>query len=509
MGASSSNEISEYQENHTKIEAKTEQKYIEQEKTKIENISGIFREEEIALINQKKLKIAQSKSVENNKNIIYPLYQKIKVDLSNQAKTVTNYMVLYVPKDYSQLKSMKYIYHLIYNNTNFTFKEKYNLVSSSPKTTTGYGYLPREDDEVMENLPCISANIEFIITEKDIKNEFITLTTTYTFDFESFYGLHEFNISFGKENKNFDVPKSALFIINDDYIIDNGSNNKLEESNSVNKNKELFLFNNNSFEMHIKDKNPKIDIRNEVNEELLLNFSDKDIELINFTLNLRKWKFGCDNFIYLKTIHNIKNNKNYIKLYYVVFSPTLYGKDGMGVEHYFGEDGQELIIIKEFKINGIKVKKGEEAEDNIENKFGYYGYFISDEYQHKFEHSFRNTFSICELDCESNENINYFLLDFTNFISGLNFDFGSSFSYEILLNGNSIKFSDKNFKYQIKNDKIIFDGYLDDYDEQKYIEIAKKTDKPKYYLELSNEDRRSEWKYMRKDDLIPYKMELI
>ena len=181
----------------------------------------------------------------------------------------------------------------------------------------------------------------------------------------------------------------------------------------------------------------------------------------------------------------------------------------MGVEHYFGEDGQELIIIKEFKINGIKVKKGEEAEDNIENKFGYYGYFISDEYQHKFEHSFRNTFSICELDCESNENINYFLLDFTNFISGFNFDFGSSFSYEILLNGNSIKFSDKNFKYQIKNDKIIFDGYLDDYDEQKYIEIAKKTDKPKYYLELSNEDRLSEWKYMRKDDLIPYKMELI
>ena len=64
MGASSSNEISEYQENHTKIEAKTEQKYIEQEKTKIENISGIFREEEIDLINQKKLKIAQSKSVE-------------------------------------------------------------------------------------------------------------------------------------------------------------------------------------------------------------------------------------------------------------------------------------------------------------------------------------------------------------------------------------------------------------------------------------------------------------
>ena len=508
MGASSSQEITKQQENHTKIEAKPEQKSIEQDNTKIENISNIFREKEITLINQRKLEIAKDKSVEKNKNKIYPLYQKIKVDLSKKEKTLTNYMVLYVPKDYSQLKSMKYIYHIKYNNTIFTLKETYNLVSYNPKTTTGYGYLPRDDDEVEGKIPCISANIEFNITEKDIKNEFIILTTTYIFDFETFYGLHEFEFFFDKENKNLVIPKSALFIINDDYIIDNESTNKLEESNSLNKN-ELFLFNSNYITMSIKDKNPKIDIRNEVNEELLLNFSDKDIELINFTLNLRKWKFGCDNFIYLKAIHNIKNNKDYIKLYYVVFSPTLYGKDDMGVGGYFGEDGQELIIIKEFKINGIKVKKGEEAEDNLENNFGYYGYYTSDEYQHEFCHTFRKTFSICELDCESNENVNYFLLNFTNYISGLNFDFGSSFYYEIILNGNSIKFSNKNFKYQIKNDKIIFDGYLDDYDEQKYIEIAKKTDNPNDYLEKSNEDKCIEWKFMRKDDLIPYKLELI
>ncbi len=50
---------------------------------------------------------------------------------------------------------------------------------------------------------------------------------------------------------------------------------------------------------------------------------------------------------------------------------------------------------------------------------------------------------------------------------------------------------------------------MDDYDEQKYIEIAKKTDNPNDYLEKSNEDKCIEWKFMRKDDLIPYKMELI
>ena len=47
MGASSTNEISDHQENHTKIEAKTEQKYIEQEKTKIENISGTFEKKKL------------------------------------------------------------------------------------------------------------------------------------------------------------------------------------------------------------------------------------------------------------------------------------------------------------------------------------------------------------------------------------------------------------------------------------------------------------------------------
>ena len=103
MGASSNQEITKQQENHTKIEAKPEQKSIEQDNTKIENISNIFREKEITLINQRKLEIAKDKSVEKNKNKIYPLYQKIKVDLSKKEKTLTNYMVLYVPKDYSQL----------------------------------------------------------------------------------------------------------------------------------------------------------------------------------------------------------------------------------------------------------------------------------------------------------------------------------------------------------------------------------------------------------------------
>ena len=507
MGCSSNKENSENQDNYTINESKSEQKYIKQENPIIENISDIFREEEIALINQRKFRRAQDKSVEKNQNKIYPLYQKIKVDLSKQEKTVTNYMVLYIPKDYSQLKPMKYTYYFYYNRTLYPIKENYNLVSSNPKTIKGYGSFSEESEETRD-FACVSANIQFTISQNDIKNEFIVLTTTYIFDFESYYGFCDFHFSFDREDENLAVPKSVLFIINDNYNLNNESH-KEEEFISLKKN-ELFSFNRKDFSIKFFDKSKKIDIRNEVDEELLLNFTDKDIEKINFSLNLRKWEFGTDNLIYHKVIHNIKHNKDYIKLYYVIFSPIMNGKSGpeQAGEGGYDEDYQEPIIIKEFKINDTKVKKDGE-EDCSENQYGHYGYFISDEKQLEFGHSFRKTFSICELDCESNENVNYFKLKLASFIEGVFFDLGSSFYYEIILNGNSIKFSDKNFKYQIKNDKIILDGYLDDYDEQKYIEVAKNTNNPKYYLELSNKEKHSEWKFMRGDNLIPDKMELI
>ena len=77
------------------------------------------------------------------------------------------------------------------------------------------------------------------------------------------------------------------------------------------------------------------------------------------------------------------------------------------------------------------------------------------------------------------------------------------------MNGNSVKFSEKSFKYQIKNDKIILEGYLDDYDKQKYIELANQQENPEYYLEVEEKDRPYKWTMMRKDNMIPFKMELI
>ena len=72
------------------------QKILEKKKTKIENISDIFREEEIALINQRKSRKEQDiiKLVEKELDKIHLLYQKIKLNLTIKEKTLTNYIAL-------------------------------------------------------------------------------------------------------------------------------------------------------------------------------------------------------------------------------------------------------------------------------------------------------------------------------------------------------------------------------------------------------------------------------
>ena len=86
---------------------------------------------------------------------------------------------------------------------------------------------------------------------------------------------------------------------------------------------------------------------------------------------------------------------------------------------------------------------------------------------------------------------------------------GSSFKYEIILNGNKIKFSNPDFKYKIINDKITFDGYLDEYNEEKYIELEKKKNPEFEIYDVDERDRRFYWKNLRENDLIPDYMELV
>lgn len=104
----------------------------------------------------------------------------------------------------------------------------------------------------------------------------------------------------------------------------------------------------------------------------------------------------------------------------------------------------------------------------------------------ELNHSYQTIFSVVEIDCESNGNLDYFELDFNKFLDNIRNACRSSVKYEIILNGNSVKFSEENFKYNIINDRIIIEGYLDrNDDETKYIAYAKKSYNEEFKLKSS------------------------
>ncbi len=80
------------------------------------------------------------------------------------------------------------------------------------------------------------------------------------------------------------------------------------------------------------------------------------------------------------------------------------------------------------------------------------------------------------------------------------------------MNSHSIKFSNPDFKYSVKDDKIILEGFVDgneeNYDEKKFIELAKKYNREWYIDEKSFEDKMKYWAELRLNEFIPPTMKL-
>ena len=84
-------------------------------------------------------------------------------------------------------------------------------------------------------------------------------------------------------------------------------------------------------------------------------FSPEEIKQINFSLNTIEFHYAFRNLIYQKVIHNIKDNQDYIKIYYVVFFPHNPGNYSWGYRE--PDTSSQPIIIKRFSINNLLVKK--------------------------------------------------------------------------------------------------------------------------------------------------------
>ena len=256
-------------------------------------------------------------------------------------------------------------------------------------------------------------------------------------------------------------------------------------------------------------------------------------------MNTIEYQYDFRHLIYHKVIHNIKDNKDYIRIYYVVFYP--HDPSGCSGSGSSPDSGPQPIIIKKFKINNLLVKKakkyrGDEYDDeqneNEEGNVsedepdevneegiemyddGQNGYYLSGNNKFGFYIMSKEVWALYEFECESNENLDYFQLNCDSFGDiEENIIYGGSYKYEIILNGHSIKFSNPDFKYSVKNDKIILEGYIDgnkdNFDEKKFIELAKKYDREWLLDEKSLEDKMKYWAELRLNEFLPPKMKLV
>ena len=340
--------------------------------------------------------------------------------------------------------------------------------------------------------------IEFTITPQDIENNLVLLEVCYSLKFKYSYGFY--GIYFYEEEEN--IPFSCLCIIDKNFKLES---RERQEFTSVS-DSEIFIFCQKVINFTLRDKRIKLDIKKEISQNLLSPFSEEEIKLMNFALS--EMSIGSDdyNLIFHKALHNITDSKDYIKIYYVVFCPCPSGdRSGQGQG-----GGEEPIIIKKFKINNILLKNTAEDEENknSDKNKGIYGTYYSNKESKCFEYNFLGNFGVYELDCESTSNC-FFRCDCSDLIDNLYFGTLSPFKYEIKLNGHTnLKFVDEKFKYEVKNDKIVLQGYIEKYSEEKFIELKKKEDENFDINEMEKVEKYFEWKSAKKRGLIPYYMKL-
>ena len=348
------------------------------------------------------------------------------------------------------------------------------------------------------------------------------------------YGIYKLRFYCSREEEPLN-KSSFSFIFDNNYMACHINKKYFDEISKY----KLYSFNREDISLTLKDKRIKINIEDELEEEFLSKFSPEEIKQINFSLNTIEYHYDFRHLIYHKVIHNIKDNKDYIKVCYVVFYP--HDPSGCSGGSSSPDTGSQPIIIKRFTINNLLVKKekkykGDEYDDyqdeennqeeeNVsedvpdeayEERIKMYdnGYYLSDENKIGFYVMTNEIWALYEFECESNENLDYFQLHCDSFGDiDESIIYGGSYKYEIILNGHSIKFSNPDFQYSVKNGKITLEGFIDgnkeNFDEKKFAELAKKYNRKWYLDEESLEYKMKHWAELRLLEFIPKTMKLV
>ena len=494
-----------------------------------------LRPDEIKFIEQKKKE--KEENIKNAKeeggNNLHPLYRKIEIDFTKKNIILKEYIVIYIPKDYSK-NTEKYEFDPALNNLlpNIEKSDSTKYVNCSKLNNINYlitKFELKQNPEV--EYPELLAFAEFNITEKEKEKNLITIEVNYNIKFNDKFGF--INLGFyGYSEKDSIKQKSFNIIIDDNYIQCSIMKHFFKEITGY----KFFAFNQEDFVFNLRDKRIKINMENELDKELLSKFTSDEIKKVNNCLNTMELSYGDRNLIYQKAIHNIQNNKDKIKILDVVFYPH----SSLGGASISPSRGEQPIIINEFKINNILLKKrkkykpeyeedeepyedddnddnGDDDEDEDiddaedENKI-VSGYYYSKKNLIGFSCNFNGIFGIYEYDCESNENLGYLKLNCID-LGDLDktYIYGLGYKYEIILNGNNLEFCNAK-TYEIKNDKIIIEGIIDgnkeNFDQNKYEEFASIYNRGNYLDADIEENKIQNWMELKLLDILPERMQL-
>ena len=521
----------------TKVaEEKNEQKVQKESNTQKES-PQIFRQEEISFINEQKEKLEEDikNGTEEGGDIIYPIYRKIVLDLTEKLYKLKEYLVFYIPSEYSQSTAT-------YDETppinqikeNIDLKDlknnkHYCKVNGSEKSVINFEFEEnQENQENQENKDnAYIRNVEFEISQEDKEKKLVTMETGYNIKLSNKIYVHILYFDYSCEYP----PRCTYsFILDDNYAVFHPNTEDFQEITKYT----FYSFNfedDDGISLKLKDKRNKINIENELDKKLLSNFSQEEIKQINISLNTIEYYNNQRHLIYQKVVHNIKEDgQDFIKIYDIIYFPHRQGHASY-YRDYPTIKPQE-IIVKRFKVNNLLVPKKETygydeeimekyqvselEEDPNEEGYEPYekGFYISSHKILGFFPDFDGYFALYEFDCVSNERLDYLPFD-CNYIGIIEKSvvYGESYKYEVILNGHNVKFSNENLDYSVKNGRIVIQGMIDgckeNYDKKKYVELALKQKQYTFIEEKDEDTRMNNWAKLRRQEVIPKTMKIV
>ena len=467
----------------------------------------------------------KKKSIREREDKILPLMRKVDFTFTKKNVILKEYMVLYLGdnfnKDIVEYDYVPTIFNLSEYIEKKEYKEylKYAKVNNDNKAVMSLECKEVKQYENYENSEKILKTfLKFKILESDKKTNLITLEFYYDikFIFDK-YGFLFFEFYYSDVDW---VTTTISFSFDNNFQISDVSKEDFKEISEY----KLYSFGKIRAELFLRNTDVKLKIENELDKQLLSKFSADEINQINTSLNLIKYHRG-KNLVYTKVIHRFEEFDK-ILIYNIIVYPL--NTDSFGDYGSFLFINQpQSIVINQLKINNVVVEKtkkevfeenhifpneednGEPNEDEGKIVKGYY--CSKEEYMGQ-GFAFKGTIALFEFDCYGvyfyNQNYQINCYSFGCF----RFEpiYGASFRYELILN-EKVKFPHRDFNLMAKDGKIILEGMIDgnkdNFNQEKFEELAKLYDRNSYINEKDEEDKMQYWMELKLMDTIPEYLE--